>query len=637
MEFKIDYKIKNKMQAVPTSSITLDGDIGVRFDRFVYERVSGGFAIKEILGEAEKCFADKYDDEYGEGMWRGEFWGKLVISAARVARMKNDEELKCELAKSVKRMLAHQCEDGYLSTYRDRRNLFGGHRDDPTYPLVGWDSNWNTWGQKYTLWALIECAMLLDDSSILEAAKKVADSAIAAIESYDMCPTGSGVQFGMAAGSLMKPMLILYRLTGDKKYYDFSVTIAADWEREDGKWPNLITNSLNETPVHLWYDEADGWAAKAYEMMSCFEGICELYRLTGDEHLLLATERFWTLVKQGESNILGSVGYCERFTNAKAFPDSATEICDAIHWMRLSYELLTITGKAQYAEAFERAFLNAFLAGVYDDGRGGAFFVRSSGRHWVSGVQCDTKYQHCCLNNVPRGFVNAAEMAVTKSDGAYYINAYYQTTVRDGDVSFRISDGYTDKGFVTITVRGLKPGTVIYMRAPEWSAKTSALPMASGQSVEMTRGEYTPVAVYSEYNTIIKVSFDMTPKVIPFGGEFKELPMTDYHVHRWIDPRAGVCDRSSMLKGPMCTVQVGPVVLARSKRIGSAEADMFSGKTVFGKEVQCTARPIRRNNLLALCRVSIKADGETTEYLMCDYASAANCDTFDPKYFTVFI
>ncbi len=637
MEYKVQYKVKNKMQALPVECVSLDGEIGIRFDRFAYERVSGEFAIKEILREAEEFFAEKYDDEYSEGMWRSEFWGKLVISAARVARMKNDNELKAALAESVKRVLAYQCEDGYLSTYRDRKNIFGGRRDDPTYALVGWDSNWNVWGQKYTLWALLECAMLLDDESILAAAAKLADNVITTLSEMGICATGAGVQFGMAAGSIMKPMLILYRLTGDKRYLDFSLEIAADWEREDGKCPNLIANSLAGTPVHLWYSESDGWVAKAYEMMSCFDGICELYRLTGDEHLLVATERFWELVKEGESNILGSVGYCERFMNAAAYPDSATEVCDVIHWMRLSYELLIITGRARYAEAFERAFLNAFLAGIYDDGREGAFFVRSSGRHWVAGTQCETKYQHCCVNNAPRGFVNAAEMAVTKSGAAYYVNAYYPTTVRLGEVSFRIGDGYTDNGSPIITVRGLKPGTLIYLRAPEWSGKTIALPMADGNYVEMAAGEYTPVAVYSEYNTVIMVNFDMTPKVIPFGREFIDLPATDYHVHRWIDPRGGVCDRGAMVRGPMCTVQYGPVVLARSKKIGASEADMFCGKSVYGKDVECTAQPIRRNNLLAQCRVTLAADGEESTYLMCDFASAANCDTFDPRYFTVFV
>ena len=637
MEYKIQYKVKNKMQALPLGCVSLDGEIGKRFDRFVHGRVSGDFAIKEILGEAERCFAEKFDDEYSEGMWRSEFWGKLVISAARVARVKNDSALKAALAASAYRLLAYQEGDGYLSTYRDRKNIFGGHREDPAYPLVGWDSNWNVWGQKYTLWALIECAMLLDDKQILAAAVKLADNVIKTLSEMEICATGAGVQFGMAAGSLMKPMLILYRLTGEERYFDFSAAIAADWEREDGKWPNLISNSLAGIPVHLWYNEKEGWAAKAYEMMSCFEGIFELYRLTADEHLLSAIERFWELVKADESNILGSVGYCERFTNAAAYPDSATEICDAIHWMRLSYELLITTGRARYAEAFERAFLNAFLAGVYENGRDGAFFVRSSGRHWVSGVQCDTKYQHCCVNNAPRAFVNATELVVTESNGAYYVNTYCQATVRKGGVSFRISDGYTDRGSVTITVRGLKPGAKVYLRAPEWSARTCATVMATGEQAVMTAGEYTPVTIDSEYNTVVKVDFDMTPRVIPFGGEFKDLPMTDYHVNRWIDPRGGLCDRGAMVKGPMCTVQRGPVVLARSKKIGASEAEMFSGKTVYGKDVECTAQPIRRNNLLALCKLTLTVGGEECTYLMCDFASAANCDTFDPRYFTVFI
>ena len=63
------------MNAASLSSVSFNGEIGRRFDRFVYERVSGDFAIREILTEAEKFFSTKLDDEYGSGMWRGEFWG----------------------------------------------------------------------------------------------------------------------------------------------------------------------------------------------------------------------------------------------------------------------------------------------------------------------------------------------------------------------------------------------------------------------------------------------------------------------------------------------------------------------------------------------------------------------------------
>ena len=636
MKYKVSYKVQNIMNAFEQSAISLDGEIGRRFDRFAYERLSCEFAIKEILKEAEECFANKLDDEYGSGMWRGEFWGKQIIGTARVARMKNDPDLKREIKKSVERVLAYQREDGYISTYRDSDNIFGSIMSDPSWQIVGWNSNWNIWGQKYTLWALIECAMLLDDADILNAAIKLADEIVFTLKKHGIPATGAGVIFGMPAGSIMKPMLILYRLTADKKYLDLALDIAADFNREDGKSPNLIANALKGIPVHSWYDESDGWIAKAYEMMSCFDGICELYRLTGDEHLLAATERFWELLGEGESNVLGSVGYCERFTNAAAYPDAATEMCDVVHWMRLSYELFLITGKTRYVDAFERAFLNAFLAGIYDDGRWGAFFVRSSGKHWDSQPQCDTKYQHCCVNNDARGFVNAAEMIVTESDGGYYINSYVPATVHLGEAVFRISSGYTDRGVSAITVRGLKPGTRVYLRCPEWSVKTTANIMRKGEVVSLVAGEYTPIII-DRADEIVYLSFDMTPKVIPFAGEFAEIADSDYHVMRWIDQRGGPCTRASMVKSPMCTVQRGPMILARSKKICSKEEDMFSGKTVFGKDVKCTAVAMRREPMLAMCYVTFDDGVEERTFTMCDYASATNCETFDPFFFTVFI
>jgi DUF1680 family protein len=160
MNFKVEYKVKNKMNAPSLSDVSLDGIIGARFDRFAYERVSSDFAIKEILREAELCFRDQYDDEYNYGLWRSEFWGKLMISACRVCRMKGDEKLKDDLKKSVYTMLSYQREDGYLSAYRDADSILPC---DTSISMrdVGWECNynWNLWGQKYTLWALIEAAM----------------------------------------------------------------------------------------------------------------------------------------------------------------------------------------------------------------------------------------------------------------------------------------------------------------------------------------------------------------------------------------------------------------------------------------------------------------------------------------------
>ena len=49
MNFKVEYKVKNKMNAPSLSDVSLDGIIGARFDRFAHERVSSDFAISSFV------------------------------------------------------------------------------------------------------------------------------------------------------------------------------------------------------------------------------------------------------------------------------------------------------------------------------------------------------------------------------------------------------------------------------------------------------------------------------------------------------------------------------------------------------------------------------------------------------------
>ena len=649
MQYQIPYSVSNKHTAASLSDIHIDGEIGARFDRFVHERISGKFAIDEILAEALDCFDGQYDDEYAAGMWRGEFWGKQILSACRVCRMKNDDALREAIRRSAYDLIAYQREDGYLSTYRDSDNILPCDTADGIRE-VGWECfyNWNVWGQKYTLWALIECAQLLDDAYLLSRCVRMADFLVAQIARLGIRVKDAGVMHGMAAGSIMKPMLVLYRLTGKAEYLDFCLSIAKEFDREDGEWPNLIRNAFSDTPPYIWYDAEGGWYSKAYEMMSCYDGIIELYRVTGCERYIDAVKAFWEILYKYESNILGSVGYCERFADGASYADAATEVCDVIHWMRLCYELFLLTGENQYMDAFERAYLNAFLAGVYEDGKTGAFFVRSAGRHWTAEPQVETKYQHCCVNNAARGFVNAAEAAITRDADGYHINLYTPTRVSFGDVSIRISSGYVNRGNHTVVIRGAKPGDRLSLRIPSWSKTvTVRTDLKNMETVSAKAGE-TLCLMLSKADTVLRMSYDMTPEVIEVAcdymrtGAFCDLPKTDYHHLRWIDSGGGLCDRSVMLSHPMAVIRRGPVMLARSKRLGPtadgcSQEEMFSGVTVYGKGASCTAAVIRHDRLLVGCRVKLTTDAGTYEYVMCDYASAANRDSEDPKFFTMYV
>lgn len=648
----IRYQVQNKVHAPDLCDTRLDGEIGARFDRFVYERISGGFAIREILHEAEACFADQYDDEFCCGKWRGEFWGKLILSAVRTADQKQDEALKRDIRDSVYRMLGFQRADGYLSTYRDSDNIFPADLERARRE-AGWDCdyNWNIWGQKYTLWALIEAAQLLDDRYMLSCAARMADFLVEQIRRLGVRVKDTGVMHGMAACSIMKPMLLLYRLTGKTSYLDFCLDIAREWDREDNECPNLIRNACSNIPVSKWYE---GWYAKAYEMMSCFDGLCELYRVTGNKRYFDAVSGLWELAYQHESNILGSVGYCERFYDAAGYADSATEICDVIHWMRLCHELFCLTGDARYMDAFERAFLNAFLAGIYEDGKTGAFFVRSAGRHWTAEPQVDTKYQHCCVNNAARGFINAAESSVmfdTAESGIrrIYINQYYPSRTclpnQNGKkTTVRISSGYTDQGHITITLRGAEPGSLLRLRVPGWSRYLTVDGLyPAAERIKTEKPEtYLDIQVTDNEMTF-RVAFDMTPRIVDpvcrycESGSFCELPPDDYHRQRWVDSSNGFCDRGAMLAHPMSVVYRGPLLLARSKRVGNTEAEMFSGETVYGQSCQAQASVIRHDRMLCACRIVVTTADEKREYVMCDYDSAANRDLEDARYFSVYI
>ena len=640
MNYKIPYKVKNKMQASELGAITLDGEIGLRFDRFIHARVSGEFAVNEILREAEDCFRDKFDDETLEGQFRSEFWGKLIISACRVCRYKNDEKLKENIKKSAYRMMSFQEPDGFLSTYRNSSFLF---KPDPEACMrdLGRVSilNWNIWGRKYTIWGMLECAMLLDDEELLNCSVRMADHMIDELKRLGLKIKETGSWDGMPSGSIIKPMLILYRLTGYERYLNFCIDIANDWDCDDDECPNLIRNVFKDVSPADWYDkEKTGWMAKAYEFMSCFEGLCELYRITGTERYIDACEALYKVLIKYESNIGGSVGYADLFCNAADYPDMGTEICDVIHWMRFCYELYCCTGDACYMESFERAFLNAFLAGYNRDGETYAFLVRGMGRHRVGLTQCETKYQQCCLNNVPRGFANAAQAAVMETEDGYCINLYTMCTAKFADAVIRVGKGYCDAGFTAISFRNIEKGKKLYLRIPSWSENMTV----KYDGEDKTWNNYERKNGYAVLtlpgDCVLRLHFDMTPRVIDYMGTWREnIPATDVHLMRYVDQNNGLFTRENMLKQPMAHIWRGPVLLARTKRLGATEAEMFESSTVQGKDRECTAEAIRSDHALTYCRVKMVCEGETRDYIMCDYASAVNIDTDDARYFTVYI
>ncbi len=659
MEYRVPYAVENRTDGPEWGRFALEGEIGRRIDLYNERGVKSPHAREEVFAEARSYFRDQQDDALRVGYWRGEFWGKLMLSAARVCRMTGDHEFRDFLRRETYALLEYQRQDGYLGTYRDSRNMIrcslkAGMED------VGWacNYNWNVWCRKYTLWGLLEAADLLDDPHVLSCADRMAEQLLTDLEALGVRLKDTGVMSGMPSCSILKPVLILYRLTGKRTYLDFARSAADEWEREDGECPNLIVSAMRaESPIR-WYDrdrspaarevfsggegtDGDEWIAKAYEMMSCFDGICELYRVTGEEKYLSAAVRFWEGLDRYERNVMGSVSYCERFWEAASHPDGATEICDVIHWMRLSWELYRITGEARFMDAFERAFVNAFLAGMYDTGDFCAFFIRSHGRHYDAVMQCKSRFQNCCLNNLPRGYVNGAQAAVTAGEDGIRVNLPLPLTAEADRTKITVGEGYLTSGEVAVTaVREEEAGEgTILFRVPDWS-RTITVVDEAGNLTAGEPGTFLTLPL-SPGRHVFTLRFDMTPRILDYDGPVEALPASDYHVQRWLGTKGTQSEvpRDIMLTRPMSTVRRGALILARSKKIGADEADMFSGETVWGRNVTASAEDVREEEgFLCRCRVVFRdADGEERTYDMCDYASAGNFSSDDPRTFTLFV
>ena len=600
------------------------GPIGRKVDTFLAERIFSGEAKGRIYDETVNAFRTHYDDDFEspqregwargrKGLWQGEYWGKTMLSAAVVAEWRGSPALKAWLKDAASSFVKEfQQPDGYLCTYRDR-NFVGGPDGSGVYGKEIFC--WNLWGRKYTMWALIELARTTNSPEFLQAAAKMMDQEIAQLKATGTKLENTGYFVGLPSMSVLKPLLVLYRATGKPEYLAFAKDIVAAWERAGNPAPNLIANAFTEKPVHAWYEKPSWWA-KAYEMMSCLEGLIDYSRQMGDTRILDAVKRIVAKLEENELNAVYSVGYFDHFTHAAACVNATTEPCDITHWIRVNRDLFHATDDPHYLENIELAFHNGFLAGVYRDGIWGAHSVRSHGtRHRTAPHQVGMKYHQCCIDNMPRTFVDVAETAVTRGpDDVLSVNLYAPLHTVCGPTVVDIGGNYPFGGTATVRISSSRAERVRFRIPPNVDAVT-----VDGQRV---KGPWYETSVLAGERSF-SVAFARRPRIIPFRGVAEA------------DPRASGFEtayETAEMKGrarttPGVRVQYGPLLLAKSLNAGTAKDAIF--KDVLGdgtgwKASLKPATPLRTDGAWKLTLT--KKGAEPVVLDVGDFATAADAD-----------
>ncbi len=565
------------------------------------------FIIKNQLLDREtwKLFVNQYRYQTDvDNRWRGEYWGKMMRGASLCYSCTKNEKLYAVLRETVLDLLSVAESDGRLSSYpRDRE--FDG---------------WDLWGRKYVMLGFIYFYEICKSKKLKEKIIKVVSRHLDYIIDHvgdgenkkDICKT-TQMHGGLNSCSILEPVVKTYILTGKQNYLDFATYIVKKGFCADADYIKLAYENILK-PYQYPYK-------KAYEMMSCFQGLLEYYKVVKSENYLIAVLNFFNAVSETDLTIAGSCG-CdgEMFDNSsltQTEPGRITEwedgymqeTCVTVTWMNLCFTLLKFTGNAKYAEYLENSSLNAMYGTVnterqpmkkarsydlditiykkpresfpfdsysplFNDRRGkgiGGFIPLQNGRSYG-----------CCACIGSAGVAIAELYLAMRGLDGFYINGYanyaIQTEFGGEKVKIKMNANLYKNGRVKLKVSGGK--FKLYFRIPKWS---DTLEVLIDGKVVICKREMEYAVVERDWNdTEIFIFLNASLKKVELNGKV--------------------------------AITKGPIVLSRDERFGEDIAEPISlGRSLRGKQ-------IKNNKFKSNVTFQIKTkNGDVT---MCDYSSA---------------
>ena len=524
----------------------------------------------------------KEEDADAEGGWRGEYWGKMMRGACFVYEYSQNPKLYQVLTDTIKDMLTAEDELGRISTYAVN------HEFDA----------WDLWGRKYVLLGMQYYLEICKDEAlkaeVIACMCRQVDYLISKIglpeEGKLLITRATRHWRGLNSASILEPVVRLYKLTKEQKYFDFATYIVNcggtdvvnifDLAYEDKFYPY-------QYPV-----------TKAYEMTSCFEGLLEYYFVTGEEKYKTSVVNFANKVLESDFTIIGCSGCThELFDHSTVRQANTTngriqqETCVTVTLMKFFYRLAMLTGDSKFADAFEISLFNAYLGSintesvidpgmyiVHPDWKAEALTfdsyspltadVRGKG---IGGLKTmsDMHYYGCCVCIGPAGLGLAAKMAAYTDDKAVTLNLFI-----DGEMHIKTPAGnpLTLKTDTTYPVSGRVKVSLVLdnaekfalkIRIPAWSKRTGLA--LNGELVEVNDG-YAVLNREWKAGDQIELLLDMRTeaiKPIPYGTQIlmnrviwganmmiptfdEEDPMAKFHL----------------------ALRRGPIILAQENRLG---------------------------------------------------------------------
>lgn len=544
------------------------------------------------------------DQEDGANLgWRGEYWGKMMRGAVMVYEYSHDPELYRVMTDTVRDLLTVSEADGRVSSYTRETELHA----------------WDLWCRKYVLLGLEYYYEICTDdelkAQIIPFLCGCADAILAKVGPEEGKRTihETGESWGaLNSSSILEPMVRLHRLTGEKRYLDFAEHII---EMGGSSIANIFELAYKNELYPYQYG-----VAKAYEMISCFEGLIEYYMVTGNEKYKVAAVNFGLALIDSDVSVIGSLGAThELLDHAKARQTAKTDVvrqetCVTVTWMKFCARLLKLTGDVRFADQIEQAFFNAYRGALNTEGRTyeeylyNKMIVRLGLDHYVDtilpfdsyspltpgrrgrqigGQQVlpDRSFYGCCACIGAAGVGSYLCQAVL-GDGEGVVVNFFETGEVEclcGEQTVRVNmrTRYPMSGSVKlhITKSGAAP-VVCRIRIPEWSQELFIL----DRPYQKENG-YAVVAL-EECETEINVILNMNLRIVKPVEWDTDVVYTDRSLTTATAYRAGRMEiRHEREDDAYVSFARGPVTLAADSRMGKDAASKFTFRTLDGMPI----------------------------------------------------
>lgn len=563
--------------------VKISGYVGNRIDDCIEHRVKS---------QDVDHLVEPFRHHEEKSRWQSEFWGKWIQGAIASYRYNKDPELYQIIKQAAESLMATQLPNGYIGNYAPEHQL----------------KEWDVWGRKYSSLGLIAWYDLSGEKKALEAACKVIDHLMTQVGSGKTSIVATGNYIGMPSSSILEPVMYLYNRTKEVRYLDFAKYIVAEWETPEG--PQLISKAIADVPVanrfphpKVWFSRENG--QKAYEMMSCYEGLLELYKVTRNPLYLSVVEKTVGHIVREEINIAGSGSAFECWYGGKerqTLPTYHTmETCVTFTWMQLCNRLLQITGNSLYADYMEKAAYNALMASLKNDASQIAKYSPLEGCRHEGEEQCEM-HINCCNANGPRAFAMIPQFAYQVEKETVHINFYAPselewTLPNKKSVLLKQMTDYPATDKIEIEVEPAKEADfTVALRIPAWSKQT--IVSVNGKAEKETLpGAYLPITRKWKKGDRITIQLDLRARLVEQDGAQ--------------------------------AIVRGPIVLARDSRFNDGYIDETS--VIVSKDGYVDLTPVKAPGFAWLAFTAplvlgtdLEGNAAAKPVYFCDFASAGN-------------